>query len=144
MREQMSRHVTMVTPAPGFTMRVMARIQERERQAARRRALVGAGLLALAGVAPFVLVGIGLASLWIVLSSAPDWLTSGIVAVSPALDLVGTILTALWLAGGAIVSLGSAQIVVYALVVLALTLLWVRVAGGSFQLAPHTVDMGGS
>lgn len=144
MREQSSRHVTMAVPAPGFTSRVMTRIQERERRAARRRALAGACLLALAGFVPIVLGGFVFVDALTDMSSHADLLTSGFVLLSPALSLAETIVMALWLGSTAVMTVGSGQLLAYAIAVLALTLLWVRVAGGSFQLSPHTVDMGGS
>ncbi len=143
MRQAQFRHATMVSPAPGFTIRVMARIEARERARARRQAIVGAGLLFLAtGVVSALLAGLLLSVLGIVLMN-PDVFIATLVSLTPLVDFVTTIAEALWIAVGVLAeNISAAQMLTFALGVLALTLLWVRVVTGS-PLRLLTLPVGG-
>lgn len=144
MQEEQFSHVTMVAPAPGFTQRVMARLEERERTAERRRAVIGIGILIAVATAVFAGVGAIIISVVMELVSFPDLPISALVALIPFMDVVGTLLGALWTAATVLVDVIGPQILLYAVFVLAMTLIWVRVVNGSFQLTPHTLGVGGS
>lgn len=137
---RMRNHATMVAPAAGFTARVMARIEERERAQARRRVMLGAGLLVVAASTLLALIGVALASLLAVLAASPDTTIRMIMTLSPS---AFALLEAMWVALAAIVrSADSAPMLAYALGVFALTLVWARVVMG-FP-SPRTISVGGS
>jgi hypothetical protein len=130
----------MMSPSSGFTPRVMARIEERERANARRRAVIGAGVLVAAASALFALVGLWIASWISALLASPGAVFTALAAVSPMLD---DLLAALWVAALAIwQNVNGVMLLVYAAVVLALTLVWARVVTGPFQHS-STVSLGG-
>jgi hypothetical protein len=134
----------MVSPAPGFTARVMARLEARERAQARRRAVIGAGLLVVAASALLAFVGMALASWLSVVMERPSTIVSLVVALSPVADRLLALLEALWVAAIALArSVDSVAMLAYALAVLAFTLLWARVALGSFQLTSDKMTLGG-
>ncbi len=133
----------MMAPAPGFTGRVMARIAERERGAARRRAMLGIGLLVAAAAVLLALV-LGLLLL-IALTpiDLPDMLASGWVALAPVLDLFSPIAEALWVSTVAFAdNVSMAPVLVYALAVATITVLWARVVTGSTRLLPQPILTG--
>ena len=133
-------HAKMVSPATGFTRRVLARIEERERAQARRRAVIGAGLLVAAASALFVLLGLWVAAWISILLASPSAIFTMLTAVSP---MLGDLLNALWVAALAILqNVNGAMLLAYASVVLALTVVWARVATGPFQ-RPSTISLGG-
>ncbi len=143
-QERRFAHATMIAPAPGFTARTMARIQTFERARARRRAMIGAGLLVIAAVAALLV-----ALLWIGVFVAQVIATpSALVAVMNTsgflADLAGTVVNALWISAVAFVLADTTQLLVYALFVCGLLLLWLRVVGGPFQWSPHTISSGES
>jgi hypothetical protein len=124
----------------GFTARVMARIEERERAQARRQAMLGAGLLVVAASALLAFSGVALASLLAVLAASPDTTIRMIMTLSPS---AFALLEAMWVALAAIVRRAdSAPMLVYALGVFALTLVWARVVMG--LPSPRTISVGGS
>jgi len=133
-------HAKMMSPSSGFTPRVMARIEERERAQARRRAVIGAGLLVAAASALFVLLGLWVAAWISILLASPSAIFTMLTAVSP---MLGDLLNALWVAALAILqNVNGAMLLAYASVVLALTVVWARVATGPFQ-RPSTISLGG-
>lgn len=137
---QSERPFTMVAPAPGFTARVMARLEARERAQAQRRAVVGAGLFVVAASALLAFVGMVIASWISMLVERPGTIVSLVVTLSPAADRLLALLKALWVAAIALARSGDSVIMLmYALAVLALTLLWGRVALGSFQLTSDKI-----
>ncbi len=133
-------HATMASPSAGFASRVMARIEERERAQARRRAAIGTVLLVAAALAPFVLVGVWIGA-WIgALLTSPGTIVTALTTVSPVLS---DLANALWIATLAIVqNTNGAMLVAYASFVLALTVVWARVVTGPFQPS-STVSLGG-
>lgn len=132
-------HATMVSPSTGFASRVMARIEERERAQARRRALIGIGLLVAVAIGAFALIAIWIAAWISALLSDPGAMVTMFQAVSPAIDL----LDALRVAGFAILqNVNGLVMLVYALIVLALTTLWAEIATGTIRL-PLQVSVGG-
>ena len=137
---QKEQRFTMMSPSAGFASRVMARIEERERARARRRALIGAGLLVAAALALFAFAGFQVAA-WIgALLASPDAIFTTLVAVSPVL---GDLVNALWVAALAILqNTNGVMLVAYASFVLALTIVWARVVTGPFQPS-STVSLGG-
>jgi hypothetical protein len=131
MRDQVI-HKRMIAPPAGFTVRVMARIEERERAQARRRAVIGATLLVVVAGIALALVCIWL-TLWIgALLARPGTVISAVLALSPLADGLRVLLEALWVAASAVTrGVGGEVILAYALAVLALTILWARVATGN-------------
>ncbi len=126
----------MVSPAPGFTNRVMARLAERERVRARRRAMVGSALLVgtVCALMAFALAPI-VPMAWIVLTKPQVIVVSWSVFQTLAF-WIGALLNAFWVAANVVVAnLNPLQVLTYALAVFAMTLLWTRVATGSFQLS---------
>ncbi len=134
MRQAQFRHATMVSPVPGFTGRVMARIEARERVRARRQAAIGAGLLFLATGVVSVLLGSVLLWFLAIAVTNPDIFLTVLVSLTPLLDFATTVADALWIAVGAVAdNISMAQMLGFALSVFALTLLWVRVVAGTPQ-----------
>jgi len=135
---------TMIAPSAGFTARVMARIDEHERVQARRRAWIGAILLAAVVTSVFVLVALWLASWIISIAETPSTIAPIVLAISKLLDNGGTMIQALWVAGTTIDrNLGQAPLLLYAFVVLAMTALWASVATGSFDNTLTHIRVGG-
>ncbi len=143
MRHDEWKSATMIAPAPGFTTRVMARIAERERATARRRAMFGVGLLVAAAAGLLALV-VGL--LLLIASSAvdvPDMVASAWVALAPVFDVFSPVAEALWVSSVAFAeNVSMAPMLAYALMVVAITILWARLVTGSTQLLPHSILMG--
>ncbi len=145
MRDQVQfKRPTMIAPAPGFTARTMARIEMYERTRARRRAMIGAGLLASAAMVALLVVvlwfGVLVAGL---IANAEAFVTlmnvSGLMT-----DWVSTLTGAFWVSIVAFAQAGTVQLLVFALIVCGLLLVWVRVVGGPFQWLPHTISSGDS
>ncbi len=133
----------MIAPAPGFTARVMARVAERERATARRRAMLGVGLLV--AVAAVLLALVGGLLLLIALSGVdvPDMFVSVWVALAPVLDVFSPVVEALWVSTVAFAdNVSMAPVLVYALAVAVMTVLWARLVTGSTQLLPHLILTG--
>lgn len=143
MRHDEWRAATMIAPRDGFTGRVMARIAERERTAARRRAMLGVGLLVAAAVGLLALVGGVLLLLASTAVDVPDMLVSVWVALAPVLDVFSPVGQALWVSSVALAdNVSLAPMLVYALMVAAIVVLWARVVTGSTQLLPHSILTG--
>jgi hypothetical protein len=135
---------TMIAPNAGFTSRVMARIAEHERAKARQRALIGSALLVIAAIIILALVALWLVSWVAVLVSMPQLAVAVLGALATLAFWVGVALNACWVAVGAIAeNIGAVQMVVLALVVFALTMVWMRVVVGPFQFSSHTISVGG-
>jgi hypothetical protein len=143
MSEQQMIQATMVSPAPGFTGRVMARVQAYERARARRRALIGAGVLAasaagLVATAMFLVV-----SQIIALVTNPDAIPAATDAVGQTLNAVDALADAAGITTRVVAGdIGAIQILAFAVFVLMLTLVWVRVLNLSYQ-RPFTRAVGG-
>lgn len=137
---QKDQQFTMMSPSSGFTTRVMTRLEERERARARRRAVIGAGLLVAAAVA-FVAVTTLWIAAWInVLLASPSALLATAQTILP---LIGGFVEALWVAAAAILrAVDSVQMLAYAVIVLALTAIWARVVTGPSKFA-LTLSVGG-
>ncbi len=141
MRQAQFRHAIMVAPAPGFTDRVMTRIQARERARARRWGVLGAGLLFLAAGIVSVLLGGVLLGLLAIAATNPDVVLTVFVSLTPLVDFGTTLAEALWIALTVVASNVSAvQLLAFAASVFVLTLVWVRVvSGSSLHLLTQTV-----
>ena len=121
----------MVSPSVGFASRVMARIEEHERAQARRRMVIGVGLIAAVAVAVFVSAAIWVAGWLSAMAASPEAILTTLLAVSP---LAGDWLDAMRVAGIALLqNLNLAALLVYALGVLGLTTVWAEIATGTFQ-----------
>jgi hypothetical protein len=102
--------------------------------------VIGAGVLVASALALFALVGLWIAAWISALLASPGAIFTALVAVSPMLD---DLLAALWVAALAIwQNVNGVMLLVYAAVVLALTLVWARVVTGPFQHS-STVSLGG-
>jgi hypothetical protein len=121
----------MVSPSIGFTARVMAQIDSRERAWARRRMAIGLGLIAAVVVVVFALVAIWVVGWLSALAANPEAMVTALLAVSP---LAGDWLDAVRVAGIEVLRNTSGLILlVYALAVVCLTTLWAEIATGTFQ-----------
>jgi hypothetical protein len=137
-------HLAMVSPAPGFTVRVMARLAERERARVRRRALIGSALLVGAASAMLAFAAIQLVSaIWILVTN-PQVIVTLLNAFELLAFWVDKLLGALWIAANVIAeNLDPMQMTLCAAAVFVLTMLWVRVVTGSFQSSFSTNHVGG-
>jgi hypothetical protein len=137
-------HFAMVSPAPGFAVRVMARLAERERARARRRALIGSALLAGAASAMLAFAAIQLMlAIWILVTN-PQVVMSTLDAFQVPAFWAGKVLEAFWIAANVIAeNLDPMQMTLCAAAVFVLTMLWVRVVTGSFQSSFSTNHVGG-
>ncbi len=114
----------MIAPPPGFSRRVMARIEERERVEARRRAWIGVALLTVAGSVPVAVLALVLVPSLSGLYAIPDVAVQLLVTLLPYVIALGTLSVEL-------VDQAGIQLLAYALFVLALTYVWARVVSGS-------------
>ncbi len=136
---------TMVTPSVGFATRTMTRIAEHERAQARRRAWIGSALLVVVASAMLLFVGVRLFSLLTALSASPETVEAVTSALATVMFWVKAFAEALWIAAGTILlNIGDIPMLAYALFVLALTMIWLRVATGSFQFSTSQTIVGGS
>ena len=123
--------ITLISPPLGFADRVMARVQERERANARRRALIGMGVFAagVAGLSVWIAawVGVDLGALNLIdafttlVTTAPF----DLAALADALPIVAAAILTGW---------GNLPILPFAFGVLGLTWLWLRVSNISSQI----------
>lgn len=126
-------HVTMASPAPGFTSRVMTRIEERERTQARRRALIGAAVL-VAAVAIVLASVISWVASWISMIAHPEAISPIVMAFNTLFGDWEKLFEGLWIAVTVIMqNLGEVPLLVYACIVLAITAIWLQIVAGSFQ-----------
>ncbi len=134
MREQQMMRPTMVSPAPGFTARVMAELAVRERARARRRALFGAGMLLVAPLALMLFASVSIGSLVALVIANPDVIVTVLVTLAQTADVISAFVGAGWTV---VTVLGRevtfVQVVAFAVAVVGMTLLWVRVVGSSYQ-----------
>jgi hypothetical protein len=137
-------HPTMAAPAPGFTGRVMARIEQHERVQARRRSILGAAVLLAAASVPFLALGYLLVSLGSQLLADPGVILGGILVFAPVLEIVSSVLQALAVSATTLARVGSVQMFLFAVAVCSLTFLWAAIVHGSFQWSPRTLFVGGS
>lgn len=119
---------TMLAPVPGFTARVMTRLAERERAQARWRALIGIAVLALVALSVLALVSFLVAAWIAALVIQSGTIPSVIVTMVSLAEGLGVLINALWLGALTIAAnVSDGGVLVYALGVLALTMLWTRV-----------------
>lgn len=136
---------TMVSPAPGFTNRVMARIAERERIAARRRVLIGSILLVAAAAVLLTIAILVLVSWFIAVANQPEMIAAFFSAMSPVTFWIGTILDMVWIAVITIWrGVSEVQMLAFSILVLGLTMFWLAVVTGSFRLSASQTFVGGS
>ncbi len=135
---------TMAAPAPGFTVRVMARIEQYERVQARRRSILGAAVLLGAASVPFLALGYLLVSFGLQLLASPGVFLGGILAFGPVVEIVSSLIEALVVSATTLARVGSVQMFLFAVVVCSLTFLWAAIVHGSFQWSPRTLSVGGS
>lgn len=135
---------TMIAPSAGFTSRVMTRIAEHERAQARRRALIGSVLLVIVAIAILVLVAWSL-FVWVsAFITTPSAVISVFNAFSTLTFWIRTFIEMLWTVATIIIeNVGVAQMLVLAIGVFALSIVWVRVVVGPFQLSSQLNYVGG-
>jgi len=131
---------TMMTPAAGFTSRVMARIAEYERAQARRRALIGSALLVIAAGVILILVA-GWLSAWIAaLITTPSALVSLWSTLATLAFWTRKFIEMVWTAMTVITDqVDASQLLMLGIGVFALTLIWVRVVIGPFRFSSTSV-----
>jgi len=119
-------------PPPGFTDRVMQRLAQR--QARRRRLLIGAALLVIClSLGALALPGIvrWLAMLWQVITE-PSLLSHGAKLAAQLLNLAESVGRACWLIITALSSYLSQSVLLgYSFLVVTLTVLWIRLVAGA-------------
>jgi hypothetical protein len=127
----MQSHKTMIAPAPGFTARVMARIEEREQVRVRQRAMLGALVLIVAAIIVLATMIAVLVALIATFATSPSTFTSLVSVFAFIAERINVVLDALWTAMLVVTQNVDASIWVgYACVAFAVTLLWTRVAMG--------------
>ena len=135
---------TMMMPAAGFTSRVMARIAERERAQARRRALIGSALLAVFALAVLMLIAWWVLSWVAAVVSIPQVLVVILNTSATCAFWASKMAEALWVVLLIVAeNVGFIQMLALGVGVLALTMLWVRVVIGPFQRSSQTFYAGG-
>ncbi len=135
---------TMATPAPGFTARVMERIERHERAQARRRSVIGAAILVGAASVPFLVLGYLFVVLGSLVIADPGAVLSGVFAVAPVFEILSSLFGGLTLGATTLARVGSVQMLAFAIAVCSLTFLWAAVVHGSSQWSPRTLSVGGS
>jgi hypothetical protein len=136
---------TLMTPAPGFTSRVMARIAEHERAQARRRAMIGSVLLILTAIAVLGLVAWWLVSIASVFVTAPTVLVAVLNVCASMAFWVAKFFESLWAVALIITqNVGAVEMLALAIGVITLTAIWVRVVAGPLQLSSRSILVGGS
>ena len=135
---------TMMAPSPGFTSRVMARLTERERAQARRRALIGSVLLVGAAVAILTLGVLWCISAAEFFLTMPNVLVATVDALASLAFWSALFFESLWSVALLIAqNVGAVEMLALAVTVMGLTVLWVRVVAGPFQLSSQTILTGG-
>lgn len=136
---------TWMTPAPGFTSRVMARIAEHERAQARRRAVIGSVLLVLAAIAVLGLVARWLVSVASVVITTPSILVAVVNACAALMFWAAKFAKLLWTVALIVAqNVGAVELLALAVAVVTLTAIWVRVVSGPLQLSSQSILVGGS
>jgi hypothetical protein len=134
---------TMVSPSAGFTSRVMTRIAEHERAKAKRRALIGSALLIVFALIVIALIVVWLASWVAVFVTTPQLIVSLLNAFATVAFWVGVALNGLSVAASVVAeNVGVPQMLSLAVIVGALTMLWLRIVAGS-SFSSQTI-LGGS
>jgi len=134
---------SMVSPSAGFTSRVMTRLAEHERAKAKRRALIGSALLIVFAVVVIALIVVWLASWVAVFVTTPQLIVSLVNAFATVAFWIGVALKGVGVAVSAVAeNIGAPQMLSLAVIVGALTLLWLRIVAGS-TLTSQTI-LGGS
>ncbi len=134
---------TMAVPPPGFTARVMARIEQHERAKERRRTIVGAAVLLGAASLPFMSIAYLVALVGSQLWADPGSFLSALLALSPVVDVLVGLVDALTIGASTLFRVGSIQMFFFAVLVCALTFIWAYVVRGTLQFAPRTLSVGG-
>lgn len=135
---------TMMSPSAGFTSRVMARLTERERAQARRRAMIGSALLVVAAIIIVALIVLWLVSWVAVFVAMPQVIVSVVdVCVTLAFWLGVALDACLVVARAFAENISAMSMLVLAVTVCALTTLWLRVVVGP-SFASQTIHVGGS
>lgn len=133
-------HKTMLSPTPGFTVRVMTRIEAYERARARRRALLGIGLLVVAAliVSAFIMVSL---ALWVsALAEQPSLVSTAVTTFVSLFGHARVVLDAFWVAGLTIArNVNEVVWIGYALLAVGLTMVWTRVAVGFPRFASISI-----
>lgn len=136
---------TLMTPAPGFTSRVMARIAEHEHAQARRRAVIGSVLLVLAAIAVLGLVAWWFISVASVVVATPSILVAVLNALASVMFWAAKFAELLWTVALIVVqNVGAVEMLALAVAVITLTAIWVRVVTGPLQLSSQSILVGGS
>lgn len=133
-------HKTMLSPTPGFTVRVMTRIEAYERARARRRALLGIGLLVVAAliVSAFIIFSL---ALWVsALAEQPSLVSTAVTTFVSLFGHARVVLDAFWVAGLTIArNVNEVVWIGYALLAVGLTMVWTRVAVGFPRFASISI-----
>lgn len=136
----MTPQKSMLTPAPGFSTRVMSRIETYERARARRRALIGAIVLVVAAMIVIALVAFSLATWLFALADDPGIVAKIVTVLVGVFQRARIVFDAFWVAGVTIErQVDQVVWVGYAVLVLALTMVWTRVVVGLPRFASITV-----
>jgi uncharacterized membrane protein len=135
---------TMMSPAPGFTSRVMMRLAERERAQARRRAMLGSALLVIVAVVILALVAWWFIAMLSTFVSAPSVIVAVLNALATLMLWVSKFFEMMWTAASVVAqSIDPVSILGLAVAVFAVTLVWVRLVIGPFQPSSNTLLVGG-
>ncbi|MBI5304625.1 MAG: hypothetical protein HY868_21000 [Chloroflexi bacterium] len=127
----MTPRKTMLSPTPGFTARVMTRIEAYERARARRRAVIGVIVLVVAALVVFALIAVSVAAWVFALADQAGTVASGITALVAVFENARGVLDAFRIAGTTITRNVNEMVwVAYALIALTMTMVWTRVAIG--------------
>jgi hypothetical protein len=136
------KRFTLISPPPGFTARVMVRLAEQERAQARR-AWAGSALLVATAVATLGLIAWWLVS-WIgAFVAMPQLIIVIIDAFATLAFWTATLAEVIWNLALILVDDSGVPMFSLALLVLALTIVWVRVVTGSLQPIPQKQNVGG-
>jgi len=142
MHAERESNVMMASPAPGFTSRVMVRIEQSERVRARRRAMIGAATLVIAVAISLVPVISWVVSV-ISMIANPEAIAPMVLAFVMLFGGWEKLLEGLWVAASVIAqNVGEVPLLVYACIVLGMTAVWLQIVSGSFQRL-LTIRIGG-
>lgn len=135
---------TMMNPTPGFTSRVMARLAERERVQARRRAMIGSALLVSAAIVILAIVAWWFLALVSEIVTTPSVLVAILNAASTLMLWGQKFFQMLWTTASVVTSsIDPVTLLSGAFAVFGLTLVWVRLVVGPFHLSSNTLIAGG-
>lgn len=135
-------NVMMASPAPGFTSRVMARLEQSERARAQRRTMIGVATLVIAVAISLVPVISWVVSVVSMIAN-PEAIAPLTLAFVTLFDGSVKLLEGLWVAASVIAqNVGEVPLLVYACTVLATTAVWLQIVSGPFQRL-LTIRIGG-